>query len=243
MVIRRFFAGPEQFKGRDVMLAEEETRHLRDVLRLKAGDEVLVFDGRGNEFRCSILEIRKTSTELQVIAQVEPAAPESALDLTLAVSVYKSDKLDLVVQKAVELGVSRFSPLVTSRSEVKLRDAEKRLDRWRKIALEATKQCERAKIMQIDNVGVFDDYIAAVDEDSGLLVMFSEKGGGGLPEGSGVKKITALVGPKGGWDDSEIELATNCGFAAVKLGSRIMRAETAAITFAALLQHRFGDLN
>ncbi len=243
MVIRRFFAGPEQFKGRELTLAEEETRHLRDVLRLKAADEVLVFDGRGNEFRCSIMEIRKTSTELHVITQVEPAAPESALDLTLAVSVYKSDKLDLVVQKAVELGVSRFSPLITSRSEVKLHDPEKRLDRWRKIALEATKQCERAKVMQIDEISVFDDYIAGADKDSGLLVVFSEKGGGGIPEGNEIKNITALVGPKGGWDDSEIEMATNRGFVAVKLGSRIMRAETAAITFAALLQHRFGDLN
>ncbi len=243
MVIRRFFAGPEQFRGLDLTLNEEETRHLRDVLRLKAGDEVLVFDGRGNEFRCSIIEIRKAATELHVITQVEPAAPESALDLTLAVSVYKSDKLDLVVQKAVELGVSRLSPLITSRSEVKFRDAERRLDRWRKIALEATKQCERAKIMQIDEVAVLDDYVAGVDKDSGLLVMFSEKGGGGLPEVSGVKTITALVGPKGGWDDSEIEFATNAGFLPVKLGSRIMRAETAGITFAALLQHRFGDFN
>ncbi len=240
--MRRFFAGPEQFTGSDVVLAEEETRHLRDVLRLKAGDDVRVFDGGGNEFRCSIVEIRKAAASLKMIEQVEPAAPESDLDLTLAVSVYKSDKLDLVVQKAVELGVSRLSPLITARGEVKLGETAKRLDRWRKIALEATKQCERARIMEIDEVASLTDFIAGVSDDTGLRLIFSEKGGDVLPE-SGSKKITALVGPKGGWDDFEIELATKGGFHPVKLGSRIMRAETAAITFAALLQFRFGDLN
>ena len=240
--MRRFFAGPEQFTGSDVVLAEEETRHLRDVLRLKAGDDVRVFDGRGNEFRCSIIEIRKAAASLRMIEQVDPAAPESNLELSLAVSVYKSDKLDLVVQKAVELGVSRLSPLITARGEVKLSDTAKRLERWRKIALEATKQCERARIMEIDEVASFPDYVAGASDDTGLRLMFSEKGGDGLPEDSS-KKITALVGPKGGWDDSEIELAINSGFRPVKLGSRIMRAETAAIAFASLLQFRFGDLN
>ncbi|MBA3351768.1 MAG: RNA methyltransferase, partial [Blastocatellia bacterium] len=105
-----------------------------------------------------------------------------------------------------------------------------------------TKQCERARIMEIDAVASLPDYIAGVSDDTGLRLMFSEKGGDALPEG-GSKKVTALVGPKGGWDDFEIELATNGGFHPVKLGSRIMRAETAAITFAALLQFRFGDLN
>lgn len=241
--MRRFFAGPVQFTGSDVVLAEEETRHLRDVLRLKAGDDVLVFDGRGNEFKCSIIEIRKAGASLRMNEQVDPAAPESDLELSLAVGAYKSDKLDLVVQKAVELGVSRLSPLITDRGEVKVGDTAKRLERWRKIALEATKQCERARIMEIDEVASFPDYIAGFSDDTGLRLMFSEKGGDGLPDNSDNKKITALVGPKGGWDDSEIELAVNSGFRPVKLGSRIMRAETAAITFAALLQFRFGDLN
>lgn len=241
--MRRFYAPPEQFVGEAVTLGLEETRHLRDVLRLHAGDEAQVFDGEGHEFLCKIGKVGKSAAELQTLREIEPAAPESDLDLTLAAAVYKNDKFDLVVQKAVELGVARISPIVTLRSEVKLRDAAKRTERWRKIALEATKQCERAKIMTVDEPISFQDFVAGMDPKSGLLLMFSEKDGKSIPEKPVQKKITALVGPKGGWDDSEIQMAGDRGFIPIKLGRRIMRAETAAITFAALLQHRFGDLN
>lgn len=242
MTIRRFFAEPRQFGNSVVSLDDEETRHLRDVLRLKPGDEVHVFNGEGREFLCRIAETRKRSTSLEVIREVDPTAPESPLELHLAVSAYKSDKLDLVIQKMVELGVARVSPVVTARSEVKLGDAIKRVERWRKIAMEATKQCERARVMAVDPPVNLEQFVGSVGERKELRLMFSEKGGDGLP-GVGSKKITALVGPKGGWEDSEIYLALESGFQTVKLGNRIMKAETAAITFAALLQHRFGDLS
>jgi 16S rRNA (uracil1498-N3)-methyltransferase len=241
MTVRRFFAAPDQFENRDVTLDQEETRHLRDVLRLKIGDEVNVFDGDGREFRCTITDVQKRLSRLALVEEIEPSAPESNLEIRLAVSAYKSDKLDLVVQKAVELGVARLSPIVTARGEVKLKDTERRTERWRKIAMEATKQCERAKVMIVDEPISFESFVQGVDRGSGLLLMFSEKGGGVLPD-TRPEKVTALVGPKGGWEDSEIEFASERGFLPVKLGRRIMKAETAAITFAALLQHRFGDL-
>ena len=96
--MRRFFAPHEDFNATTVTLNAEETRHLRDVLRLKTGDEAQVFDGAGREFLCVIIEVRKSTALLRVLDKIEPAAPESDLDLTLAASVYKSDKLDLVVQ-------------------------------------------------------------------------------------------------------------------------------------------------
>ena len=241
MTIRRFYAAPDQFDGDVITLDLDETRHLRDVLRLKSSDVVRVFDGTGHEFECEIVSIRKKETSLKLVAEVEPAAPESRLELTLAATVYKSDKLDLVVQKAVELGVSNFIPVVSIRSEAKLRDAAKRVDRWRKIALEATKQCERARIMTVVEPVSVEDFLSRPTGD--VKFLFSEKNGGALPERSGHDRITGLVGPKGGWEDSEIDLAVEHGYTPVKLGRRIMRAETAAITFAALLQHRFGDLN
>lgn len=225
------------------MLTAEETRHLRDVLRMAAGDQAQIFDGEGREFLAAITRIGKGETVLQIVREIEPPAPESDLQLTLAVSIYKNDKLDLVIQKAVELGVARVSPVVTFRSETTLQAAMKRTERWRKIALEATKQCERAKVMAVDEAVEFDAFIKGVGADPGSLLMFSEKGGKGLPERLAGKTITALVGPKGGWEDLEIQIAEERGFIPIKLGRRIMRAETAAITFAALLQNRFGDLN
>lgn len=241
--MRRFYAAPGEFSGTGLTLSPSETRHLRNVLRLRAGDDVRVFDGTGREFHCEIVDVKKGGAELRVVTEVEPAAPESSVEVTLAAAAYLHDKLDLVVQKAVELGVVRFRPLVTARSEVKYRDMIKRAERWRKIALEATKQCERARIMLVDEPVLFESFAAESDPSAGLLLMFSEKGGGKIPEDVRPARVTALVGPKGGWEDSEIEVATQRGYVPIKLGRRIMRAETAAITFAALVQHRFGDLN
>ena len=240
--MRRFYAPVEQFEGSSVKLSTEETRHLRDVLRLNAGDRVQIFDGEGREFVAEIVTVGKRETILAVVGEISAPAPESNLDLTIAASVYKNDKYDLVIQKAVELGVARVAPIVTFRSEAKLDAAINRTDRWRKIALEATKQCERARVMTIDEPLLFEDYLDSLTTESGDLLMFSEKDGRSIPDLQGPKKITALVGPKGGWEDSEIELAEARGFIPVKLGKRIMKAETAVITFAALLQHRFGDL-
>jgi 16S rRNA (uracil1498-N3)-methyltransferase len=241
--MKRFYAPPEQFDGNAVTLAIEETRHLRDVLRMKLGDQAQIFDGEGREFLVEVANVAKRETLLQIVKEIEPPAPVSKLDLTIAASVYKNDKFDLVIQKAVELGVARVAPIVTFRSETNLKASMKRTERWRKIALEATKQCERAKIMTVDEPVGFNDFIANIGEDFGSLLMFSEKDGKGLPEQIARTKITALVGPKGGWEDSGIQLAEERGFMPIKLGRRIMRAETAAITFAALLQNRFGDLN
>jgi 16S rRNA (uracil1498-N3)-methyltransferase len=215
---------------------------LRDVLRLSLGDQVQIFNGEGREFLAEITTIGKRETLLNIVDEISAPAPESKLDLTIAASVYKNDKFDLVIQKAVELGVARISPLVTFRSEAKLDAAMNRTERWRKIALEATKQCERARIMTVDDPVSFQDFLSGSTKASGDLLMFSEKDGRSIPDLADPKKITALVGPKGGWEDSELELAERRGFVPVKLGKRIMKAETAAITFAALLQHRFGDL-
>lgn len=235
--MRRFYAAPDQFNEGIVTLDGEEVRHLRDVLRLRTGDEVRVFDGAGREFACRIESIRKRDAELAVINEVEPASPESALDLTLAAALLKGEKFELVVQKAVELGVNTLIPLQTVRCDVKPGNAEKRLERWRKIALEAAKQSGRARLMKIGEIAELKSVL-----DPGC-VLFSERDGKSFSEVGEGKKITAIVGPEGGWDDSELKAAESSGCKIVTLGGRIMRAETAAISITAILQHRFGDIN
>ena len=239
--MRRFYAPSENINGNVITLDADETRHLRDVLRFKTGDEVSVFDGTGHEYRCSVTTISKKHSELALIEEIQPASPESPFEITLASTVLNGEKYDLIIQKSVELGVTKLIPLQTIRGDVKTKDAAKRLDRWRRIAMEATKQCGRARLMEIAEPAAFDKLIG--DSKCDNVVMFSERDGTGFDTIKADKKITALIGPKGGWDDSELDLARKSGVNVVTLGGRIMRAETAAISLTTILQHRYGDLN
>lgn len=243
--MRRFYAPAQNFSDGKVTLDEGETRHLRDVLRLKLGDTVNVFDGVGNEFECVVELIAKRDSVLTIIKKIESAAPESTLNLIVAATVTPGEKFELAIQKSVELGVKKFIPIVSMRCEVKQKDAEKRLDRWRKIAFEASKQCGRALLMQIDNVITFDELLASsvVTDPNSISIFFSERDGDSFDNISVSKGIIAIYGPKGGWDDKEIAAARASGATAITFGGRILRAETAAIAITAILQHRFGDLN
>jgi len=252
MTRRRFYATPDSFDAdkSSATLNADETRHLRDVLRLTIGDEVYVFDGEGREFRCAIAEVDRTSARLRIIEEVTAASPESALNLTLAVALLKGEKFDLVVQKATELGMTSLIPIITSHADVKIKeddDAVRKLTRWRRIALEATKQCGRARLMEIERPVNFSDLVKQTANPNELRLMFAERDGGSFAdvfEASAGKpaSVLALIGSEGGFSDEEIDQARVAGWKIVTLGGRIMRAETAAIAITALLQHRFGDL-
>ncbi|HET6670396.1 MAG TPA: 16S rRNA (uracil(1498)-N(3))-methyltransferase [Pyrinomonadaceae bacterium] len=249
---RRFYAPPGAFNfhSRTVTLEADEARHLREVLRLKPGDEVYVFDGVGKEFHCAIESSRRDTAVLNVLEEAEPARPESPFHLTLAVALLKSDKFDLVVQKATELGVVRLVPVMTRLADIKLKDesdSQKRLGRWRRIALEAAKQSGRAVVPEIAVPVLFSEIIDSQARTDNK-VLFSERGGQSLESLSSQVartdyQMTAMIGSEGGWTDAELEAAKQAGWIVVTLGGRTVRAETAAIAVATLLQHRFGDLN
>ena len=250
---KRFFAPSNAFglKSSSVWLLPDEARHLRDVLRLKEGDEVFVFDGEGREFRCVIQASGRSGATLDIINEVEPARPESSLQLTLALALLKGEKFELVVQKATELGASRIVPVVTKRADVRLRDFDdeiRRVARWQRIAQEACKQSGRARVPEIEMPIACASFIESVPSDSGeWRVMFSERDGDRLVEKiknlpAQLRAVTALIGSEGGWTDEEIKLAQDAGWSVVTLGGRTLRAETAAIAVTALLQHAFGDL-
>src|SRR5713226_2277525 len=253
MTRRRFYAPPVAFAPNEqtVSLSADEARHARDVLRLHRGDEVYVFDGAGKEFRCAVRELDRDGAALDVLEEVEPARPESPLNLTLGIALLKGEKFDLVVQKATELGASRIVRVATSRADVRIRDgddAKRKVTRWQRIALEAAKQCGRARLMEIDEPVEFKALIDRPAEEGELRLMFAERNGKSLAEvtrnlQSDSVKVFALIGPEGGWADDEIELAREGGWQIVRLGGRTLRAETAAIVAVTLLQHRFGDLS
>ncbi len=245
---RRFYAPPDAFdlRSRSVTLETDEARHLRDVLRLKTGDDVSVFDGEGKEFHGRVAESRRDSARLDIVEEIDPQRPESPLQLKLAVALLKGEKFDLVVQKTTELGVTQIIPVGTKLADVRLRDesdATKRVSRWQRIALEAAKQSGRARVPEIAAPVSFEHLMNDRTLDVPRL-LFTEREGGPLAgvELAHPQSLTMLIGAEGGWTDAELERAKGSGWHLITLGGRVMRAETAAISITALLQHLYGDL-
>lgn len=238
----RFYAPPAQINGTQVTLAADEAYHLSRVLRLGVGARVYAFDGCGNEYLCEITQLDKHAATLSIIEALTDTV-ESPLQLTLAQSLIKGDKFDWVVQKASELGVTRIVPLITEHSEIKRAEerAENKLQRWRRIALEAVKQCGRRRLVEVAEPLPLTQFCAM--DASQLKLILSERGGQhlrALP--SAAASVTLAVAAEGGWSEAELAAATQHGFISVYLGARILRTETAAIAGAALIQHLFGDL-
>jgi len=248
---RRFYAAPESISESAIHLSSEESHHLARVVRLRDGDEAFVFDGCGREYRCRVAQADARAAQLEVVEALADEV-ESPLDLTLAQALAKGEKFDLIVQKAAELGVRKIVPLITANADVKLSDerAEKRAERWRRIALEALKQSGGRRLVEIQSPMALADFIAATQEQSAapfVLLVFSERGGAAvsvvLSNEDYARRVIALIGPEGGWDTSELDLLAASGARAVTLGPRILRTETAAVVAVALIQHRLGDLS
>lgn len=250
MTRRRFYAPPQafDFQAKSVSLGIDEARHLREVLRLKPGDGVRVFDGAGNEFDAVVVKAMRDSAVLELGDNAQPASQESPLHLILALALLKGDKFDLVVQKATELGVNELVPVMTKFADIRLHDpsdASKRVARWQRIALEAAKQSGRAALPEIHAPVPFGELIRRETAAGALRVMFAERGGQSmidLPEAISTPAASVLVGSEGGWAPEEIASAEEYGWKIVTLGGRVVRAETAAIIVTALMQHRYGDL-
>ena len=241
----RFYAPPSSFNESSVTLDAEESHHLTRVLRLSEGAVVYVFDGEGCEYESEVARVAKRQVELKLSRRLEEVV-ESPLRLTLAQALIKGDKFDLVIQKATELGVSRIVPLVTDHSDIKRAEerAEQRLQRWKRISLEALKQCGRRKLVEICEPKHFDDLCETADD--GARLIFSERGGENLNEIASrlqkVNQLSVFIGSEGGWNERELLKAEKRGFIAVGLGPRILRTETAAIVAVSLAQNLFGDL-
>lgn len=240
----RFHAFQSQISDSQVVLNADEAHHLSRVLRLGEGDRVFVFDGEGNEWECEIARVGKREADLTILRQLNNDV-ESPLRLTLAQALVKGDKFDWIVQKATELGVTRIVPLITDHTDVRRVEerAEQKLERWRRISLEALKQCGRRRLVEITEPISFVGFCSAAEAVS---LVFSERGGKALREIAASvhspASLTLCVASEGGWSDAELEAAEAHNFQPVHLGQRILRTETAAIAAVTLAQHLFGDL-
>jgi 16S rRNA (uracil1498-N3)-methyltransferase len=241
----RFYAPLSSFAGASVRLDADEAHHLTRVLRLGSGARVFVFDGEGGEYECEVARVAKHEVELNLLRRLDDAV-ESPLRLTLAQALIKGDRFDWVIQKATELGVTRIVPLVTDHADIKRAEerAGQRLQRWRRISLEALKQCGRRRLVEVCEPAPFDDFCGSTASSECLI--FSERGGESLAAVSAklrdFNQLSLCVAPEGGWSEHELRKAASCGFTPVSLGTRTLRTETAAIVAVALAQHIFGDM-
>ena len=217
-------------------LSAAEAHHATHVLRLKVGDTLNVFDGRGHEAQCTIAEIVKDTVRLKLLSQsTSPALP---CRITLAQAIPKKS-MDLIVQKATELGVASIIPLMSDRTLVKIDEDSKKLDRWREIALDACKQCGNNWLPEIQSPQTAHDFLAALPKADLKLIASLQ------PDAKPLKAILLgpvaslliLIGPEGDFTPAEVNLAKNAGCRPVTLGPIILRSETAAIYCLSVLSH------
>ena len=242
----RFYVPQPKIEEGMLKIEGSEVRHIRRVLRLKTGDEIILFDGSGKDYEGTILEQGSTSVVVKVQNIFSPQR-ESTLKVTLAQSLLKGEKMDYLIQKVTELGITEIVPFFSSRSIPLLEKSGrlKRYHRWEKIAIEASKQCGRGMVPQIEPLKDYSEMLQIASSDSLPLILW-EKEGKRLKEVlEGLKERTKLffiVGPEGGLSEEEVDQARKMGFLPVTLGKRILKSETASLCLLSILQYEFGDI-
>lgn len=242
MTERRFHVLPADVTAHGLQLRGEESHHARRVLRLRPGDAVTCFDGEGNGWNATIDRFEGERTFASIVAPLRPEAPPRPR-ITLAQALVKGDRMDLILQKATELGVARVRPVAADRSDVRLDGArrDKRLERWRRIAIEAAKQSERLSLPIIDPPAPLDEVLAATDRPAIAFVERATRSARStLGALAGSAAVTIVIGPEGGWTERERSAFDAEDLVSASLGDHILRTETAAIAALAIVTYALG---
>lgn len=245
--MHRFLIEPGWRAGDEIQIRGEELKHLSQVLRVRVGDHIAVIDGSGEEH---VAELLSSDRLVAVAHRISTSVPdvEPKNEITLLQGIPKSDKMDYIVQKAVELGVARIVPVrsehVVSRESG---DMAGKTERWNRIAREAVKQCKRTRIPEVMGPVSLQSAVQAHHGDLGILLYENErkKDLKALLKWytmSQHHRLSILVGPEGGISPAEAEYLAMCGFVSVTLGNRILRAETASLAALAIIMHALGDM-
>lgn len=242
-----FFVEKEQIEENRIRITGEDYNHAVRVLRLKKGEKVMVSDPSGTDYYSLVEEVREEAEELLLsIEEVSTENHELPAKITLYQSLPKSDKLELIIQKAVELGVTRIVPVESRNCVVKLepKKAESKRARWQAIAEAAAKQSKRSIIPEVAAPMGFTDAVKEAEASSNVCIIPYEDEKGMMGTCEAIIKflpgsdIAVFVGPEGGYDSMEVKFAQNHGIAPVSLGKRILRAETAALAILSLIMIR-----
>ncbi len=244
----KFFTARENIKDTRLIIENEDANHIKKVLRIGVGDEITVCDGSGTDYQVRIAEIGKNSVECDIISKtICDTEPEN--EITLYQGLPKAAKMDYIIQKNTELGISRIVPAKLARCVVKLEDKkaeDKKCERWQKIANEAAKQSGRGVIPKVSEPMTIDEIIAEVAECDLVFVPYECESETRLKDviesAEGAKKISFIIGPEGGFDASEIEKFKKTGIKTITLGKRILRTETAAEAVISMLMYAYDEI-
>ncbi|MBA7471356.1 Ribosomal RNA small subunit methyltransferase E [subsurface metagenome] len=252
-----FFVSSKDIKGNEVLITGNEAKHIITVLRKREGDKIDIFDGQGNEFRVRILEVDRSAGLPRVKAEIitqKRRETEPKLKITLFQSIPKGNRLDFVIQKSTEIGISEIVPITTERTIVRLdcKRIKQRVLRWQKIAREAAKQSRRSAIPKVCPVLDFSQALKEfsakkpwmgiiaweMEEKNHLRKVLRSNVGGGISR----LPLAIFIGPEGGFTPEEVEEARRAGVVPVSLGSRILRSETAGLVVAIVALYESRDL-
>jgi 16S rRNA (uracil1498-N3)-methyltransferase len=245
--MRRFNLDTRAISGNTCVISGPDANHMINVLRLKAGDTVVLSDANGMEHTAGIQEITRGEVRL-AITKSQPGLAESPARITLAQGFLKDKKMDTLIRQLTELGISRWIPFFGARS-VARPDAQrlaKRVSRWHKIAAEALKQCRRMRAPHIETASDFSQMLQLAAAAHRKMIFWEAEASVFQPDtvalGEESGEVFLILGPEGGFTDAEIAQAREAGFQTVSLGPRILRAETATLAAGTLVQYLFGDL-
>lgn len=239
--MHRFFVEPSQIGEKEIVITGPDVNHIRNVLRMRAGEELLAADGRGSEYRCIVRELQDSEIRAEICWKLSGSA-ELPSKITLFQGLPKSDKMDFIIQKCVELGVSRVVPVTTKRTVVKLdaKKEESRRKRWAAVSESAAKQSGRGIIPEISGVQRFKEAVEEAGELDVCLIPYEKAENmartreilSGIPAGA---SIGVFIGPEGGFEEEEVREAMAAGVRPITLGRRILRTETAGMAVLAML--------
>ena len=239
----RFFINYKPAVGGTAVIEGADARHIAGALRMTPGEGLTLCDGAGTDYTCTICTVERERVTLAVEAAA-PTTAEPSLAVTLYMGLPKGDKMELIIQKAVELGVTAIVPVATGRSIVRLdqKDAAKKQTRWQKIAAEAAGQSGRGVIPTVEIPMAWKQALVRLARENTLLCYE----GGGAPIGQLVtpadRAVSLVVGPEGGFDPAEVEAVTAAGGRIATLGPRILRCETAPLAAIAVLMEKTGNM-
>ncbi|KRQ86658.1 Ribosomal RNA small subunit methyltransferase E [Caloramator mitchellensis] len=244
--MHKFFVKSNNINGNKINIEGEDVNHILKVLRLRKGEKIQVSDGEGNEYICEIDANDKKTVYCNVLESYRNET-EPPLKITLFQGMPKAQKMDLIVQKCVEIGVVEIVPVITKRVVVKTedRDISNKIERWNRISYEAAKQSDRGIVPKVLNPISFEETIERLKNMDLSIVPYENEEGNGiksLTSRNDVKNVGILIGPEGGFEEEEIEICKVNGIIPVTLGPRILRTETAGFVASALILYEFGDL-